>query len=138
MFPLVSTASIPAAHTVTTQPLSGFIILPSRWLFRNVFTATLWNQSKHTCKKPVLFNFLSLEIFFLIFYHFFFSGKELPCCSCYRKHLAPGREKNNPACFTDCHSWSKWSYDIRRAKTAIPWKAPKPHRQCQELNHNPR
>ena len=137
VFPLVSIASIPVAYTVTTQPLSDFILPPSRRLLKDIFTATLWNQNQHTYKKPVLFNFLSLE-FFLIFYHLFFFGKEPPCCSCCRSisHLA-GEKKKNLSCFMYCHSWSKWSCAVQRAKAAIPWEAPKPHRQCQELNHNP-
>ena len=56
-----------------------------------------------------------------------------------QEHLKPGRgkKKNNLSCFMYCHSWSKWSCAVQRAKAAIPWEAPKPHRQCQELNHNP-
>ena len=96
MFPLVSIASIPVAYTVTTQPLSDFILPPSRRLLKDIFTATLWNQNQHTYKKPVLFNFLSLE-FFLIFYHLFFFGKEPPCCSCCRSisHLAGEKKKQS-------------------------------------------
>ena len=137
VFPLVSIASIPVAYTVTTQPLSDFILPPSRRLLKDIFTATLWNQNQHTYKKPVLFNFFVTWIFS----HFlspFLLWKGASMLLLLQEHLTPGRgKKKNLSCFMYCHSWSKWSCAVQRAKAAIPWEAPKPHRQCQELNHNP-
>lgn len=55
-----------------------------------------------------------------------------------QEHLTPGRGKKKQSFLLYVLSFLvKWSCDVQRAKTAIPWEAPKPHRQCQELNHNP-
>ena len=70
VFPLVSIASIPVAYTAAPHPLSDFILPPSTWLLKNIFTATLWNQNQRPYKKPVLFNFfghLNFSLFFITF-----------------------------------------------------------------------
>ena len=92
VFPLVSIASIPVAYTVTTQPLSDFILPPSRRLLKDIFTATLWNQNQHTYKKPVLFNFFVTWIFS----HFlspFLLWKGASMLLLLQEHLTPGRGK---------------------------------------------
>ena len=140
VFPLVSIASIPVAYTAAPHPLSDFILPPSTWLLKNIFTATLWNQNQRPYKKPVLFNFfghLNFSLFFITF-----SSLERSLCAALitgASHTWQGKKKkkNSLSCCMFCHSWSKWSCDIHRVKPAIPWEAPKPHWQCQELNHNP-
>lgn len=96
VFPLVSIASIPIAYTVTPQPLSDFILPPSTWLLKNIFTATLWNQNQHPYKKPVLFNFFVTWIFSNFFITF--SSLERSLCAALvtgASHTWQGKKKKS-------------------------------------------
>lgn len=138
VFTLVSVALIPPAQPFNnTWPLSGVTPLASTRPLKNVFTATLWNRNKLTYKRSVLsIIFVTLEIFYLFLITFASLGRSLradlvigACCTW----------QGEKSCFLHASSSSvTWSYDREKAKTSISWKAPKPHQQCQESNHNPR
>ena len=65
--------------------------------------------------------FVSLESFFFSFLiTFSFLGRSLLLML--QEHLAPGREKNNPACFVSCYSRSNGAMTYREQKLPFPGK----------------